>query len=504
VISNLNINLRQCLVLGLGFLAYFLTHCLFLDQVPGIHFDEAWAANFAHRLSTGQLGIPIEAMSPYTVPWSHAVTALFFKLFHTSLFVDRLSGIFLSALGVFLACCALLHENKPQAASILPWICAFFLPLVLNHRFCIEITTFQVFCFGLLLYGLSRDLCSLTGLAIFMGITSHILFIAPVLALWIVRRLNPLALTRREKTLVVGVCVSLIPFLVRVLIRIPEREKSVALLVLTFAILFDVFAPQIGNFIFWKSKKIILFVTGLLGIPSLLFLLFFSEGHWNVLFNHGWIAYPQWIGWSWFILLGATLYGGWTFYRKNKEICWSREFLTWMLFCVVLTTLVATKPTSRYYEAGFLGMALMASLALAHVPLKQALSLLSIFAILSSIQLWKNYYQVGLNQMGQERSFSFYIPRDNSSDFLPKQDLVRYLAKQGCRIQNVQSADSRMMEALQFLTHGDWPVSPETPCKLGQVWVNRKSQAATPLPSTTRIAEVGTFAVDQILDPSPL
>jgi hypothetical protein len=341
----------------------------------------------------------------------------------------------------------------------------------------------------LLYFGFVYRQWFLMSIAIFMGITSHILFIAPALALWATRRLKPDPLTLQERRWIAAICVALLPYLLRVYLKIPDWEKAAALIALDVMILMDCLFPWMGNQIPNRAKTILFRLALCISIPSFLFLLFFSEGHWNVLFNYGWIAHPIWIGWSWALLLGWIGYG---FFRSD------RDFRNWLILSLLLISLISTKPTARYYETGFLAMALMASLAIERVRLSYAFLFLGGFAMLSSFQLWQNYFEVGLQQLGQERYFSFYIPRDNSSDFLPKQDLARHLGEHGCRFEDILSGDSRILEGLRFLAIGDWPIQSESgSCTYGKFSVNRKTQAFTPAPGTKRLAEVGPFVIDQ-------
>jgi hypothetical protein len=329
-------------LIGVGFFAYFLTHSLFLSQVPGLHYDEAWAANFSALLASGKLGFPLEAMSPYTVPWSHWISAFFFKVFHPSLFWDRFSGVLLSAGGVFLICLSLIREKKLRAASLFVWISAFSLALILNHRFCIEITTFQVFCFGLLTYGLVSKRGWIIVTSILLGITSHILFLAPALATWLTLRLHTQTYTRSQRFWTMTTCLCLLPFLLRVYWKIPEKEKSIALLMLNGVLILDALLPVLGNKMIQTLKQPFLGIAAVLSLPCFAFLLFFAEGHWSVRVNHGWIAHPAWIGWSWAILLGGAIYQAWINRQtlsKSSSIL-RRDFYPWFFWTTLLNRLL--------------------------------------------------------------------------------------------------------------------------------------------------------------------
>jgi hypothetical protein len=52
----------------LALLLGLVLRLLFIAKAPGIHFDEAWAANYAHKIASEPGFWPINAMSPYTHP----------------------------------------------------------------------------------------------------------------------------------------------------------------------------------------------------------------------------------------------------------------------------------------------------------------------------------------------------------------------------------------------------------------------------------------------------
>src|SRR5689334_18590359 len=85
---------------GFGLIFFLVTHLVLLDQVAGLHFDEAWAANFSAQIAHLGLQNGLAAMSPYTAPWGHLWASLLFKFFGISLFVFRLSGVLLCLAGL--------------------------------------------------------------------------------------------------------------------------------------------------------------------------------------------------------------------------------------------------------------------------------------------------------------------------------------------------------------------------------------------------------------------
>ena len=140
---------------GLGLLVLAATHLLWVTRVPGFHFDEAWSASFAHRIAFEPRFWPLAGQSPYTNPWSQYWIAIAFRIFGVSLKVYRAAGISMVLGGVVFLSAALVRRGFERAAAFFPWVVAFSLPLVVNHRFGIELTTFHVFCFGAVIFGVT-------------------------------------------------------------------------------------------------------------------------------------------------------------------------------------------------------------------------------------------------------------------------------------------------------------------------------------------------------------
>src|SRR3989338_2888053 len=84
---------------ALGVLVFGAAHLLFLADVPGLHFDEAWSANLAADIAGGG---PWRAQSAYTRPWAQYLAGFAFELFGTNLFAFRLVQVCSSMLGVAL------------------------------------------------------------------------------------------------------------------------------------------------------------------------------------------------------------------------------------------------------------------------------------------------------------------------------------------------------------------------------------------------------------------
>lgn len=453
-------------------MALYFTHCIFLSAVPGLHYDEAWAALFSHRIAFERGFWPIQAMSPYTSAWSHTVAAVFFRIFGVSLLSYRVSAISCVLLGVYSLARALNNLLESRSAIIFPWIIAFFPALVVNHRFAIEINTFHVLCLGSLCWALSSKskykeiwICC----SVFIGITSHILFIAPALALWISDHLSASKAQQRSLPRIV-LLTGLLGFFLKIALTIPEHDKSLGLLILISLCLIAALSPawSFNQMKFLKyrilnlSSRLRHFIAWALMVPSLLLLAFFMEGSWSELFFSSKI-HPELAGWflaPWILILwqGRVIFSD----PKMKPL------LIWFSLTLVLSLILATKPAPRYFEIPLVMAALLLALAWSRCPKTiQALSLIA-WCTLGSVQLDLNYFAPILRHEVRLSNFHFLIFRDSSSDTLPKQEIAHTLGSLGCTLDQIEDSGPRLMEPLKFLALGDWPGS-NGACKLGEL-----------------------------------
>jgi hypothetical protein len=439
----------------LGFLAMAVTGLVAAGRMPGIHFDEAWAANFAYRIATEKGFWPLDAMSPYTSPWAHYWIAGFFKLFGANFFVYRAAGLSMCMVGAALACLSLVRVGEKKAAALLPWILAFFVPFVMNSRLSVEITTFHIFCLGLLMFGaqIRSGVLSIfvVFLAVVLGITSHILFAAPVLGCLAVWFLRSGRWQREARLLVFLAAVGLLPFFWHVYRSIPEKDKALAILSADIAVV-------VGVLIFERTPRAILrirdnlwWLIGILSLPFWFYLLVFSEGDWSVLFAEGRIASPWVLFLSVPFTLGAAVYLARAYRRKRWGLSQQR-FWNWVIFTVLCLGVLAVKPAPRYFEMGFFLLAIGTAVLLGQLPKAKIVRFLVPFITVSGAIL-------------------FF--KDDSSDSLPKQDLARYLGSRGCSFAQVTTGDPRLAQALQFLSYGDWPVMAGAQCPSAHVSVAR-------------------------------
>ena len=472
------------------------THLVWISRVPGFHFDEAWAANFAHRIAFEPGFWPLYAQSPYTSPWSHYLVAAAFRIFGVSLAVFRATGIAMVALGVAQLSAALAVFGHRRAASNLPWIVAASLPLILNHRFSIELTTFHVFCFGLFAWGTAffwkgrtRLGGALAWCGFVLGVTSHLLFLSVGLALLAASVIRRSRLPEEARPWVILTTVSLLPFFCQVFRLVPERDKSSALLVCDVLILLWATLAGGRNPIPESSRRAADWILRAACAPFLLMLLFFAEGHWSVLQIHGGIAQPILFGLSFFCGAAAVVLNRHELGRRLPK-----EWITWACVLIFVTGCLMLKPAARYFEIPLLVLAILLSLVLEFPKWRSSMTLLGFFFVLGISQFISNYWSPGRDYSQREARIHFLIFKDESRDFLPKQQLAVALGARGCGIGSIKSEDGRVMEALRFLSFSDWKIDATKICPAKEIWVARRAQPPVE-PGLKLLEVIGEFLV---------
>jgi len=460
---NTKVNFFSCLVFITGIFVFLFVHLWKLDLLPGLHYDEAWAANYAHRIAFEPGFWPFTAMSPYTSPWTHYVAATFFRIFGVNLFIFRLSQFSLVFIGMLFTVATLWKLKERKAALFLPIFLSCFPALVANHRFAIELNSFHVFCFGLLLYALVSKKIFFIILSSLLGITSHILFLAPVLGILGAFFLEKGEISKKIRFACSFGALLLLPFFLHIAFTIPKPGKAWALVILCFVTI--IFLLLNLRFPEWlrKQQKYLCYLV----IPFFFNLLFFMEGNWQVLITHGKITIPWFIG-LFLIPMIFCLF----FYLRDKKnkfpIFWENSFF----LTVILLGLMMLKPAPRYFELGFYSLAILFLLFLLHVPSKKQKNILmGAFFSFGFISLAMNY-GLAKNVVFHEKFSHFLFFKDSSEDFHSKQQLVKFLGEKGCSLSNIGTADSRVLEALHFLSHGDWPILSKKPC-IGTLRVER-------------------------------
>ncbi len=486
---------------ALGFFALLLTHFYGLHWVPGWHLDESWAAQFSYKILTEPGFWPIQAMSAYTGSWSHYLTSLFFKVFGTNLVVYRASGLIQVCLGVVFIMASLWEIGEKKASVFLPWLIAFFPALVINHRWVIEMNTFYVLCAGLVSYGLSlrwkrggsfqSDLLIILG--IFLGTTSHILFLAPVLALWYCLYFSGNLSSRRDRALVMIVSLCLLPFFYLIGRTAEEHFKSVFLIGLAIGFLIIHLSSRSFFTAFPKLSRLLLKVPLIFGLILWVPFLVFGEGSWLALFSNGYLEVPYLVGWT---LLPCVLTAFFLLRARFKFP--HMAVISFLPLSWLLITLMVTKPGPRYYEVPYLWSVVLLAIGMSRLKYRPCAAVFSLWVIFGGAQISLNYFNPSFQGKQIDRVYRLWRFRDCSGDFLPKQRLVERLAQNGCRYSDLKIDDPRMRVDLEFLAVGDWNVAPNAKCNFGsQVEIQTLDNPPETDEEKRSVNRVGVFKIDR-------
>lgn len=447
-----------------------------LTAVPGMHFDEAFAARLAARIATEPGFWPVEAQSPFTSAWHHWITALGFQIGGVSILTFRVMQMAQVWIGLLAMAWAVgVRWGKTSALWFFPMV-ALIPALFLNHRFAIELTGFHVLCFGLMSLGIVKRWSVLAVAAAVLGVWSHVLFLAPVLAALAYMEFRQVELSGRERRILVMGWTALLPFFFRVMVQLRHDFRAKVFLILAVsAILF--YGLNVSGNPRWRllvskaapwASRAIPVVALVWWVPALIF----AEGHWMVL-----VAKGDW-GWGW-VIPGLMLPAWWV---VGKEIRKFPEFLGLALLTVALGVMIP-KPTPRYFELVFLAVAALGGVALGRSRAKHWATVLGLVGV---TWMFSAHYQPGV---AVERDLKFLFLRDSSTDFLSKQDVATFLGSNGCRASDIRIADYRGGEALRFL---DWKTA-DRPCAWPQAILRRASETSH---GGKVVAEVAGFVLE--------
>ncbi|MEN9724418.1 MAG: hypothetical protein RJB38_2404, partial [Pseudomonadota bacterium] len=364
------------LALALSVSLYLLTHLVLLGTRPGFHFDEAWAANFALRIAREPGFWPFQAMSAQTHAWHHYGIAALFKLVPPSVFAFRLLHVLMGLVGVLLIGWSAQRISKDLAGSesrnenlvaITVALAALQPALMTNHRFAIELTSFHALCFGgMLASALNPGRWGPWVSVLFtaLGVSSHVFFIAPAVALLITLILeNPQPSRTTKAAIGAGLCLGLL-MAINLHATFPEKEKSWALVALLMATSSALAIRQalakLSLLARWKAfenriRPQLAQGIRILSVVALPFFLLLFEGSWSILAHTGFLTWPALAGlgllplaWSAHVLIREYP----RFSLQEREGL--RKVTTFLATLACCTLVIAPKPTPRYYECLFL------------------------------------------------------------------------------------------------------------------------------------------------------
>ncbi len=493
-------------------LAWLLVICmqfLYLDLIPGIHFDEAWAANFAHRIASESGFWPLHAQSPYTMPWTHYFAAGFMNFFGFSFFSFRFSQVMLAGIGISLLLLVLRSVGRRRLIHYVPFVLVAFPGVILNQRFAIELTGFHVFCAGLLLFGIRHARSSLWGrvakvlalIAVVLGVSAHVLFLALPLSLFFYHLWHKKEFTRaylpQERFWIGGGALLLCPFFLHVLLELPEKGKAIALLtgMVIFAAWVLLRAPLWNRLISWQKYWIWLPVIG--GTVFLANAVFFWEGHWVILRQIGIMQSTFFFGTSLVALLFVSVLYGWEHLWKVSDFRVTTQYL--LVLCFFLG-LIVLKQTPRYYHLSFFPLTIVAITILMQMRAEWRFALMGFFLLHVGVSYSANYILPAVYGHQIDTDLRVLTFKDSSRDFLSKQHLVRYLGSMNCKFESVETPDGRLRESLKFLRHSDWPLAGAEICpaekikiELARDVLTRESSSPSSMTGVARLLQNGYY-----------
>lgn len=461
---------EQTLLFAFLLIFWTLTHTWGLRWVPGFHFDEAWAAMTAVHILENNYDKGIMAQSPYTSIWSHLWAILFTWPIGLNLYTFRLSQIFLSLCGVLLIVrSSEVKHDLPKyplylhrrAGFLFLFLSGLLTVIVSNHRLAIELSGFHVVCLGALVFGVSKfqqktgqlSATLFITLGAILGLTSHILFLAPTLGLLFTRLTYSSQLSPLERWSVGGIASVLGLFSLRILILIPEKEKALGLLALSLIFVF--WAWKSGRRPRLKYQKKLEKGVLLLSTPFLAYLLFFADGHWNVFVATGQVRLFTFIGFPLAIMAGFVMLNLQEGLKDHPSV---RFFARWTTYSTLFTGLMMLSPENRYFHLPLLLALITFCLFIANIYVLKRLYFIVLLTPIALGQLYWNYYQPA-RAGALDRSVHLGFIKGSSSDYLNIQLLARELSEKGCRYQDSVTGDPRIRERLDFLSRSqvDWP-----------------------------------------------
>ena len=461
-----------------SFLALILSHTLWIRYVPGLQFDEGWYGIFAHRIAHEPGFWPRSGnMTSYTSALPHYFTAFFFKIFGTSLLVYRAVGVFQVAVGVLMISAGFYVAEQRRAAVIFPAVVAFFPALVINQRWVVELTTYCAMTTGMIGLGLALRwkrgpsfwAYALILSGAFLGVTAHIVYIAPVLAMWLCMISAGAIRTFKDRFAAVLGALILVPFFLHVFLTEEDKAKGVALLSLPFVMIaFHAVGPKLSDAAAKVLPKILVLPTAL-GCALFFPLSLFMEGNWLAKFSNGFIENSNLMGLGFIAPAVAVAYWGTSkkpLGLKNKAF---RSVAPFLPIALLIVYAMVIKAGPRYLEAHFLFVAGVFTMFLARLDFHGAVAGFVLHVVLGSAVLGWNYFLPSIEERQEDHVFHFWRWRDGSGGFLPKIRLMKRLAAEGCTAKNIGSVeDGSSGVALEFLAIGDWPKLGHTQCRIGR------------------------------------
>jgi len=367
------------------------------------------------------------------MPWDHFLTAIAFKVFGANLFVYRATHVLMGLGGIFAISLA-------YRSFLFPVLCTLFIPLVTNHHFAIELTSFHTLCFGLLLYSVKKKKHLGIILFTFLGVTSHIAFIAPLWALGVFIFINESPGRKALRTLRVLIF-TLLPFFVYLFFSMPDKPNTIALIIGHLFLFFSSFKIDFLKKTYLTHQKLVFKIFIFLSLPFVFIFLLFTEGSWSVFIQKGVIEAP--------FLTGIGLFFLFLFIYKSRKNFFKEPLFQLFMLITVFTGVIARKPTPRYFEAAFLIFVLLLSRSF---KFKKYLVLFFVFQTAFFIL---NYSNSKKYNDYKNREVNFLFLHDHTQDFSLKQKIANELKALECGYSQIEFDNPRISESFRFLMQNE-------------------------------------------------
>lgn len=419
-----------------------LSSGLFLFQVPGFHYDEAWIASLASQIAFQKGFWPVFGMNHYTVPIMSYLLACGFRIVgYPSLELARLIYWVMNLISFSLFYLWLEKRNTERSSGGLESASGIFallwvtLPLsIFNQRIFLEVTTGYAFFGAIALWGLSEAFeeektggLLLGLLAIALGAASHILFLGAVwAAIWACWKEAPEMLERPcVKWAITWTLTPMLALLLAVFLS-PigggEMAKVALVAVATLMVLVGLWRR------WWKTglSENLLHISSWILAPfavagMFFFFLFEISGVWPISQTTGNVNSLALV--PGFAVGGILLYAILRPGERSQLFLFFRAF--WLVTCA-LTVISIYKPTSaRYWELATVTFLITGALAISEMQSrgqkywKGLLSGLIAASSLNLVVLSQSYFVTTLLHGATAESYHWLWVHDTSADYRP-------------------------------------------------------------------------------------
>lgn len=458
----------------MGFALFISTHLLWLFDLPGVHYDEAWFADLAWRISSEPGFWPLHGMNSYTIPFSAYLVAPFFAVLGPSYETARL----VLAATDFLAWIAIIQWvglvfNRRAALGSL--IIASLAPVaIFESRLFLEVTTLHTACLASVLWGIvmwrkKPPLSTALLLAgALVGILSHVLFVGVVIAAfaWVWTSHPQAWKIPRARWIFSAIALGVSAMFLSAGVDLGGSDAIKAFVVSGFALLGvlafgfrDLRSPSER----WRQRyeRILL----ILAIPGVFFFLFFEwAGFWPYAQITGAVRAP-WVPLN-FALGAGVLFTGITSTSLRDRSRDLRPLFIAFLWVTAVTTFSVFKPTSaKYWTLPTSLFVILSGILWSRVRYARVIAALFVAWNLSYAG-WA-YFQPYLQHGATRESFAFLWVKDSARYYRPVLRAYRWLESEGCHLNEIVLDGERTDFTFRLQQRFDEARKKTVHCKLG-------------------------------------